>query len=258
MMWAARFGFLFGLVVTLVAAFPASVVIDHIAPNSKKNGVVFHAAGSMWRGQVSLQPRLSTAPHGHSIDQQISLAWRAIPSLSPLGVRVDWIVPMAMASHSTAMIEFKNGSVTATQQSAEINLAGDLLFGYLPELSNVVRIKDIFLRIDSLSIKDFSLVTAYGSASLKVSGVSSPLAPLEWLGDYRLKASASDAKMQFLLSTGAGVLRAEGGGQLKDGVLKITVDFSAKPPQVEKVDHLLNLLGRRDGPNSKYHVALRL
>lgn len=258
MIWAARFGFLIGLIATLVACFPASVLINYLAPDSKNNGVVVRATGSVWSGEVSLQPRLSTAAHRHPINQQISLGWRAIPSLTPLGVRVDWIVPMAMASHSTAMIEFKNGSVTATQQSAAINLAGDLLFGYLPELSNVVHIKDIFLRIDSVSIKDFSLVTVDGSASLRVSGVSSPLAQLEWLGDYRLEASVSDAKMQFLLSTGAGVLRAEGGGQFQDRVLKMAVDFSAEPAQLEKVDHLLNLLGRRDGPNSKYHIALRL
>ena len=257
-MWAARFGFLIGLVAALVTCFPASVLINYLVPDPKKIGVIFSAVGSVWRGEVSFQPRLSTSAHGGAINQQISLAWRVAPSLVPLGVKIDWIIPLAMASYSTARIEFRDGSVKTTQQSAKINLSGDLLLAYLPELSNVLRIKDVFLRVDSFSLEDFSLQTADGSAIMSLTGVSSPLAQLDWLGDYRLAASVDDATIQFLLSTGAGALRADGSGQLKGRTLKMAVDFSARPPQLEKVDHLLNLLGRRDGPISKYHITLRL
>lgn len=122
------------------------------------------------------------------------------------------------------------------------------------QLSGTVR-----LRTPGLTVEQVAGRTRFtGEATLELTHVATPLAPIDTLGSYQVVLrgdAASGNASTITLTTLEGALQASGQGQWGEGRLRFRGELRAVDGQEGALSNLLNIVGRRQGALSVISIG---
>jgi general secretion pathway protein N len=253
--WPAFWGACLGLLFALLFFAPASWVAAAVGKASGERVVLQAPTGTVWNGSARLlltggvQSRDAAALPGR-VHWTLSPNWRGLGltlladccTKAPLGGQVK-------LSLKGASVALQDGS---SQWPAQV------LSGLGTPWNTVLLDGQLLLSTQGLSVEWLGgRVQLAGQLQLDALEVGSRLSTLKPLGTYRLVLAgiptATDAQAalaQLTLETLSGDLRLSGSGQWVGSRLKFNGQASAAPEREAALANLLNILGRRQGPNS--------
>lgn len=259
--WAAA-GAMLGALAAVVAFAPARWAAWALLQASDGRIVLGQAQGSVWSGQARI-----TLTGGPGSRDALTLPGRLNWGLGLTGpaasltLRHSELMPAPMVlrlqpgiSRWTLSLPDPSGTAKASDPPAAMQWPAAWLTA-LGTPWNTLQPSGL-LRLSSPGVSlhwvqgRFSLE---GSAVLEATDIASRLSPLNRLGSYRIVVAAGGAGNQAAtvqLSTTDGALLLSGSGQWTGARLRLRGEARAAPGQEAALQHLLNLIGTRDGARS--------
>jgi general secretion pathway protein N len=254
--WPAVWGVLIGLVFALLWFAPASWVADAVHSGSGGRVLLQEPMGTVWKGSARMlltggqQSRDAAALPGR-VHWTLSPQWRGFA----LGLMADCCTKAPL----TGQVKLSLQGASVTFQDSSSQWPAQLLSGLGTPWNTVLLEGQLLLSTQGLSVEWLGgRLGLRGQLTLDALEVGSRLSTLKPLGTYRLvlagnpsSSNAADAALaQLTLDTVSGDLRLTGSGQWVGSRLKFNGQASATPEREAALANLLNILGRRQGPNS--------
>lgn len=254
--WLA--GLAVGGLLTLLVKAPASWLAAAVASATQQRVLLADARGSVWSGSAVLV--LSGGPSSRDA--------------SALPERLRWTLGLSREQRTRPELRLRHACCIGDQLRLQIEPGfGRLKVYVLPgraELAhwpaawlsglgapfNTIRLGGTLrLVADGFSVESVAgRWRVGGQAELDVTGLSSALAPVPTLGNFRLVVSGgqpdagrSEDGARLTLETLQGPLRLSGAGQWVGPKLRFRGEATADPGSEAMLNNLLNLLGQRRG-----------
>lgn len=254
--WLA--GLAVGGLLTLLVKAPASWLAAAVASATQQRVLLADARGSVWSGSAVLV--LSGGPSSRDA--------------SALPERLRWTLGLSREQRTRPELRLRHACCIGDQLRLQIEPGfGRLKVWVLPgraELAhwpaawlsglgapfNTIRLGGTLrLVADGFSVESVAgRWRVGGQAELDVTGLSSALAPVPTLGNFRLVVSGgqpdagrSEDGARLTLETLQGPLRLSGAGQWVGPKLRFRGEATADPGSEAMLNNLLNLLGQRRG-----------
>ncbi len=237
---------LVGIVVTVIAAAPASFADSALGAVTNGRVRLAEAEGTIWRGSG----RLVLADLSAAAAELRSTAGVAIPG------RVHWSIralPLLVGQFD-ARIGFDGMAqpVRVNGGYDEIRIAGGTLGLPSVDLSrlgspwNTVRPSGaLHLAWENLVIRDGGLD---GHARIELRDASSAMTPVRPLGSYRVDVVGRGRRAELSIATMSGPLQLQGNGTFDPNAgLRFTAEASAGSRERMRLESFLGLMGRREG-----------
>jgi general secretion pathway protein N len=254
--WAV-FGAACGLAVGAVAFVPAAWLADAVASASGQRLLLADARGTAWRG--SAVPVLSAGPDSRSAALLPGrLTWSL--GLSGAALRLTLRQPCCIADDLVLLLRpgFGGPSVQLPPGGGVVGVWPAAWLSGLGAPWNSLQLGGT-LRLASpgLTLRQVGGIWRLeGRADLHVADLSSPLATLGRLGSYALRLEGQgDQPTLVHLSTQDGALQLAGTGQWTGAQFRFRGEARAASGFEGALDHLLNLLGRRQGAVSVLSIG---
>jgi len=262
---AARWGWFggaVGLLMGLVLFAPAAWLASAVASQTGQRLLLADATGTVWNGSARV---VLTGGAGSRDASTLPgrLHWTLRPALGALSLRATQACCLVGSPQLRLRPGFSRVAMTlAADAPGAANAAGPQPVGrwpaaWLAGLGTPWNTLQLEGQLE-LAARDFQLeqvdgrLSFGGAAQLDLLGVSSRLATLRPLGDYRLGlASAPDGSNAGLtLVTRQGALQLSGTGQWSAEAFRFRGEARAADGTEAALDNLLNIIGRRQGARS--------
>lgn len=258
--WAVV-GVVLGLLAGIVAFLPAAWLARGIASATDEHVLFTQTRGTVWSG--SALPVLTAGPESRTAlalpgRLEWSLHWRG------LSLELQLRQPCCLAAPLVLQVRPGFGRLQVTLlPPGNGGLVGQWPAAWLAGLGtpwNAVQLSGtVRLRTPGLSIEQVAGRSRFtGEATLELSHVATPLAPIDTLGSYQLllrgDAASADAST-ITLTTLEGALQASGQGQWGEGRLRFRGELRAADGQEGALSNLLNIVGRRQGALSVISIG---
>lgn len=203
---------LIGLVALIIGLFkfaPATLISQYIADKTDNTVLLTNAQGTIWQGnaEISIKDEKSQELELGGIDWHI-VASRLL--LGELSVIFHW-----NNSDSTTL------TLTPTQLSIaklNINLPANVLSFIVPNLSAAQLGGQLRISTSSFNVTQLNMANLKpnftGQIQLNWQLASSPLSPINPIGDYQAVLIGTDSLLMFKVNTLSGVLNLEGDGNI--------------------------------------------
>ena len=261
---ARRWGLLgavLGLLVGVVAFMPAAWLARGIASATDQHVLFTQTRGTVWSG--SALPVLTAGPESRTAlalpgRLEWSLHWRG------LSLELQLRQPCCLAAPLVVQLRPGFGQTTVTLlPPANGGLVGQWPAAWLAGLGtpwNAVQLSGTLrLRTPGLTVEQVAGRTRFtGEATLELTHVATPLAPIDTLGSYQVVLrgdAASGNASTITLTTLEGALQASGQGQWGEGRLRFRGELRAVDGQEGALSNLLNIVGRRQGALSVISIG---
>jgi general secretion pathway protein N len=255
--WAA--GLAVGGLLTLLLQAPASWLAAGVASATQQRVLLADARGTVWSGSAVLV--LTGGP--------------ASRDASALPDRLRWTLGLSRDKRTRPELRLRHACCIADQVRLQIEPGWGRLRVFLPPgraevvhwpaswlaglgapFNTVSMGGTLRLLADGFSVESVAgRWRVGGQAELELLGLSSALAPVATLGNYRLVVSGSTGGTadpsadgaRLVLDTQQGPLRLTGTGQWVGPKLRFRGEATAEPGSEAMLNNLLNLLGQRRG-----------
>ncbi|KQW90267.1 general secretion pathway protein GspN [Massilia sp. Root418] len=244
---------LLGVLITVLAFFPAAWVADLVESRTGGRLTLGDAQGTLWRGSAFV----GGAPSGNGAVTPLlpgRFAWQVSP-LSLLGmVDVELANPQALAQP----VGFKGSWKQWQLSPSALLLPADGLAGLGAPLNTLAPSGRLRLSWTTLELAlAAQRLDVNGRTTLEMADMASRLSPLKPLGSYQLALDWRGQQAQLELSSLKGPLLLSGKGSLNNGRLQFSGQAEAADGYEQSLGNLLNLLGqRRPNQGGKNIIAL--
>lgn len=257
----ALLGTVLGLLVGMVAFMPAAWLARSIASATDQHLLLTQTRGTVWSG--SALPVFTAGPESRTA---LSLPGRLAWSLHWRGLSLELQLRQPCCLAAPLVIQVRPGwqrwRVTLLPPGNG-GLVGQWPASWLAGLGtpwNAVQPSGtVRLRTPGLTIEQVAGRTRFtGEATLELTHVATPLAPIDTLGSYQVVLrgdAASGNASTITLTTLEGALQASGQGQWGEGRLRFRGELRAVDGQEGALSNLLNIVGRRQGALSVISIG---
>lgn len=262
---AARWGWFggaVGLLAGLLLFAPAAWLAGAVASQTGQRLLLADASGTVWNGSARV---VLTGGAGSRDASALPgrLHWTLRPALAGLTLRATQDCCLVGAPRLSLRPGFSRVAMTLTADAppaagaAAPQAVGRWPAAWLAGLGTPWNTLQLEGQLE-LAARDFQVEQVNGqlrfggAAQLDLLGVSSRLATLRPLGDYRLGLAAAPAGDNAALSlvTRQGALQLSGNGQWSANGLRFRGEARAADGTEAALDNLLNIIGRRQGARS--------
>jgi general secretion pathway protein N len=229
--------------VTLIAMLPAAWVVPQFSKASGGHVNLVDPSGSLWRGSATLMLAAGT-DGGGATQLPGRVEWNtAFWPLFTGHVRMQMRQTQAMPDPVTLDANLRG----ATLSPGAIAVPATLLAGLGAPFNTLDLQGDV-----RLSWTEWRVLgrNTYGQIIVSLESMSSLVSRVKPLGSYRVAFQAQGASGAIDLSTTKGPLMLVGQGTVSQQSTSFEGTASAAPEARENLAGLLNLLGRRTGPDT--------
>jgi general secretion pathway protein N len=253
--WPAFWGALLGLLVAALVFAPASWVAGAIDNTSGGRVVLQAPEGTVWNGSARML--LTGGPQSRDA---AALPGRVRWTLAPQwrGFNLTFVADCCTKAPISGQASLSLSGFGLSLQDSSSQWPAQVLSGLGTPWNTVLLDGQLLLTTQGLSVEWASgRPRMAGQLQLDALEVGSRLSTLKPLGTYRVVLAGTptitDANAplaRLTLDTVSGDLRLSGAGQWLGARLKFNGQASATPEREAALANLLNILGRRQGPNS--------
>ncbi len=236
-----------GALVSLVLFAPAAWLSHAVHIGTDGRVVLAGAQGSVWSGSAQL---LLTGGKGSADAASLPgrVDWKLRPSWN--GARIALNLPCC--AEQAVRLAVKPGWPMSVLEisPARVNLPAPWLTGLGAPWNTLDPQGQLTLNSQALQVQWAAGRTRLeGQLTLDMFAMSSRLATLSPLGDYRLTVAGGDVPT-LALQTLHGALQLSGSGQVVGSRIRFTGEAAASPEHLDALSNVLNIIGRRQGAKS--------
>lgn len=248
--WALG-GCAWGMLLAMMVFAPARWLAQGVAWASDGRWILEDARGSVWKG--SAQWVMTGGPRSHdAVALPSRWTWTLRPTRS--GLRLLLNAPCCTPEPVVATLQAQRDGLTLTLMDVAASRWPAALLAGLGTPWNTLQLQgQLQLATHGLTInwrtEAPQVWRLEGHAHLLALDMTSRLTPLRPMGSYRITLAGGELPT-IHLSTLAGGLRVTGIGHWQASRLRFRGEATATPERAAVLDHLLNLIGRREGARS--------
>lgn len=243
-----------GLALGVASAAPARWLANGLAQATGQRVLLADAKGSVWTGNavLALSPAADSSPDAaRALPGRLS--WRI-----RLGLAHGWPMlqlsldqPCCMTGPSLWQISPAWGGAQVRTDGLAARWPAELLSGLGTPWNTLAFSGQVRLSSPSLALQISGQATRLqGQLLIEARDVASRISTVAPLGSYRLAVVGGDV-VRLNLSTDAGALLLTGSGEWAVGApFRFNGKASAAPQEQAALENLLNIIGRRSGPES--------
>jgi general secretion pathway protein N len=227
----------------LLAMLPAAWITPQFAKATHGHVNLVDPDGSLWNGSATLMLAAGDDPSGATLLPG-RIEWRtAFWPLFTGRVRMQMRQTDAMPDAVTVDAAARGATITG----GGIAVPASLLAGLGAPFNTLDLQGDVRLAWTDLRMFDKE---AFGRLTVTLNDMSSRVSLVKPLGSYQVVLQAEGMRSTVDLSTLKGPLMLDGHGIVQQGGTSFQGTASAAPEQHDNLAGLLNLLGRRTGPDT--------